>query len=258
MLYATCFVNYNNPSIGDATRAVLSRNGVETEVLYPRCCGMPQLEQGDLAAVAASAQKVAAALSPWIDRGYDVVALVPSCALMLKFEWPLILPDDHAVKKLAAATFDVSEYIIDIARKEGLAPGMTPLDGGVTVHLACHARAQNMGQKAAEMLRLLPETKVTVIERCSGHGGSWGVLKENFETAVKVGKPVARQALKTATRFVSSECPLAGMHIVQGMEIETGTETAAAAPASPDRTGRARLRHCRRLVRRRGEEPMTE
>jgi glycerol-3-phosphate dehydrogenase subunit C len=225
VLSATCFVNYSNPSIGDATRAVLSRNGVETEVLYPRCCGMPQLEQGDLAAVAASAQKVAAALSPWIDRGYDVVALVPSCALMLKFEWPLILPDNHAVKKLAAATFDVSEYIIDIARKEGLAPGMTPLDGGVTVHLACHARAQNMGQKATEMLRLLPETKMTVIERCSGHGGFWGVLKENFETAVKVGKPVARQALKTATRFVSSECPLAGMHIVQGMEIETGTGT---------------------------------
>jgi glycerol-3-phosphate dehydrogenase subunit C len=142
-LCTTCFVNYNNPSIGEAAGAVLARYGVETVVLYPRCCGIPQLEQGDLAGVAASAQKVAAALSPWIDRGYDVVALVPSCALMLKFECPLILPNDPALKKLAAATFDVSEYIIDIARKEGLAPGMIPLDGGVTVHLACHARGQN-------------------------------------------------------------------------------------------------------------------
>ena len=52
MLYATCFVNYNNPGIGEATRAVLARNGVETEVLYPQCCGMPQLEQGNLAVVA--------------------------------------------------------------------------------------------------------------------------------------------------------------------------------------------------------------
>jgi len=224
VIYATCFVNYNQPSIGEATRAVLARNGVDTEVAYPRCCAMPQLEQGDLAAVATAARKVAAALSPWIDKGYDIIALVPSCALMLKFEWPLILPDDIAVKKLASATFDVSEYLVDIARKEGLAPGMTPLDGGVTVHIACHARAQNMGQKAAEMLRLLPDTKVSVIERCSGHGGSWGVLNENFETAVKIGKPVARQALKNATRFVSSECPLAGMHIVQEMEIEAGTE----------------------------------
>jgi len=224
VLYATCFVNYNNPGIGEAARAVLARNGVETEVVYPRCCGMPQLEQGDLGAVAASARKVAAVLSPWIDKGYDIVALVPSCALMLKFEWPLILPDGVAVKKLAAATFDVSEYVVDIARNEGVASGMTPLDGGITAHLACHARAQNMGKKAAEMLRLVPDTKVSVIERCSGHGGSWGVLKENFETAIKVGKPVARQALKNATRFVSSECPLAGMHIVQGMETAAGTE----------------------------------
>ena len=224
LLYATCFVNYNNPSIGEAAQAVLARNGVDTEVAYPRRCGMPQLEQGDLAAVATAACGVAAALSPWIDKGYDIIALVPSCALMLKFEWPLILPDDIAVRRLASATFDVSEYLVDIARNEGLAPGMTPLEGEVTVHLACHARAQNMGQKAAEMLRLLPDAKVSVIERCSGHGGSWGVLNENFETAVRIGRPVARQALKNATRFVSSECPLAGMHIAQEMEIEAGTE----------------------------------
>src|SRR5690348_10514027 len=217
VLYATCFVNYNNPSIGEATRAVLARNGVETEVLYPRCCGMPQLEQGDIAAVAASATQVAASLGPWIDKGYDIIALVPSCALMLKFEWPLIVPEDAAVAKLAKATFDVSEYIVDIARKEGLADGLSALEGGVTVQVACHARAQNMGQKAAEMLRLLPQADVAVIERCSGHGGSWGVLKGNFETALKVGKPVARQALKNAKPFLASECPLAGMHIVQEM-----------------------------------------
>jgi glycerol-3-phosphate dehydrogenase subunit C len=219
VLYATCFVNYNNPSIGEATRAVLARNGVETEVLYPQCCGMPQFEQGNLATVAKSASRVAAALGPWIDNGYDIVALVPSCALMFKFEWPLILPRDPLVEKLSKATFDVSEYIVDIARKEGLAPGLSPLDGGVTVQLACHARAQNMGQKAAEMLRLLPEADVAVIERCSGHGGSWGVLEGNFETAIKVGRPVARQALKNSKAFLSSECPLAGMHIAQEMEM---------------------------------------
>src|SRR5437763_483548 len=133
VLYATCFVNYNNPSIGEATQAVLARNGVETAVLYPRCCGMPQLEQGDLAAVAVAAVKVAAALGRWIDQGHGGIALVPSCALMLKFEWPLIVPDDPAIAKLSKATFDVSEYIVDIARKEGLAPGLSPLEGGVTV-----------------------------------------------------------------------------------------------------------------------------
>ncbi|HZS84854.1 MAG TPA: heterodisulfide reductase-related iron-sulfur binding cluster [Stellaceae bacterium] len=234
VLYATCFVNYNNPQIGTATRAVLAKNGVETEIAYPGCCGMPQLEQGNLAKVAESAGKVAAELSPWIDRGYDVIALVPSCALMLKFEWPLILPEDAQVKRLAQATFDISEYIVDIAKKEGLAPGFSGLDGGVTLHLACHARAQNMGQKAAEMLRLLPGTRVAVIERCSGHGGSWGVGKGNFEVALKVGKPVAKQAAKNATAYLASECPLAGTHIVQGMEkLEDGAKAPAGGARHP-------------------------
>ncbi len=218
VLYATCFVNYNNPDIGMATRKVLARNGVETEVVYPTCCGMPQLEHGDLAAVAERARTVAGELKGWIEKGYDVVSLVPSCSLMLKSEWPLIVPGDAAVEGLAAATFDASEYVVDMARKEGLAAGLAPLEGGVTVHIPCHARAQNMGQKATEMLRLLPETKVAVIERCSGHGGSWGVMKDNFEVALKIGKPVARQALKNAAAFVVSECPLAREHIVQGME----------------------------------------
>ena len=218
VIYATCFCNYNSPDIGMAALAVLARNGVETEVVYPTCCGMPQLEHGDLARVAERAKSVAAAMQEWIDKGYDVVSLVPSCSLMLKFEWPLIVPGNADVERLAAATFDASEYVADIARKEGLADGLAPLEGGVTVHIACHARSQNMGQKATEMLKLLPDTEVAVIERCSGHGGSWGVMKDNFEVGLKVGKPVARQAVKNKSAFVVSECPLAREHIVQGME----------------------------------------
>jgi len=218
VLYATCFVNFNNPDIGVAAQGVLAVNGVETEVAYPRCCGMPQLEHGDCARVADTAASVARSFAPWIEKGYDVVALTPSCALMLKFEWPLLAPDDDAVRRLAGATFDLSEYVVDIARKDGIAPGMAPVPGGVALHLACHARAQNMGQKGAEMLRLLPDADVAVIERCSGHGGSWGVMKGNFETALKVGKPAARQAVRAAKTSLASECPLAGVHLMQGIE----------------------------------------
>jgi glycerol-3-phosphate dehydrogenase subunit C len=215
-----------------AARAVLNRNGVETRVVYPRCCGMPQLERGELEKVAAAARAVAGELGPLIDEGFDVVALVPSCALMLKFEWPLLLPDDPAVRKLAQATFDVSEYVVDIARKEGLAPGLQPLEGGVALHLACHARAQNMGPKAAEMLRLIPGADVAVIERCSGHGGSWGVMKENFETALKVGRPAARAAAQSGKAQLASECPLAGDHLAQTIQ-RLGADGAGVEPVHP-------------------------
>ncbi|MBL4907870.1 MAG: hypothetical protein JKX94_10495 [Sneathiella sp.] len=218
VIYATCFGNYNSPSIGEATRAVLARNGVETEVVYPGCCGMPLLEQGDIAGVADNARSVSAELCVWIDKGYDVIALVSSCALMLKSEWPLIAPDEALVKKLAGATYDVSEYVVNIAKKEGILQEMEPLEGPVSMHLACHARAQNMGAKGAEMLRLIPKTRVSIVERCSGHGGSWGIMKGNYETALKVGKTAAKNVLKSGAPFIASECPLAAEHILQGIE----------------------------------------
>jgi glycerol-3-phosphate dehydrogenase subunit C len=218
VIYATCFANFNNPEIGEAARAVLAHNGVETEIVYPGCCGMPQLEQGDLPRVAEQAQRIAKELVKWIERGYDVIALVPSCVLMLKFEWPLLSPSDDSIKTLSQATFDISEYVVAVSRENGLVGGLTPLDGAVTLHIACHARAQNIGQKGAEMMHLVPDTEISVIERCSGHGGSWGVLKENFEVALKVGKPVARDTSTAGNRYLVSECPLAGLHIAQGME----------------------------------------
>ena len=218
VLYATCFVNYNGPDVGLAARAVLAKNGVETEVVYPNCCGMPQLERGDIAKVAAYAKRVSSEMSAWIDQGYDVIALTPSCALMLKFEWPLILPEDPAVARLSKATFDITQYLVDIAKNEGLAEGLKPLDGGVVLHMACHARAQNIGAKAAEMLRLIPDTEVQVINRCSGHGGAWGIMKDNFETAIKYGRATARQVATSGKTYIASECPLAGEHILQGIE----------------------------------------
>jgi glycerol-3-phosphate dehydrogenase subunit C len=93
-----------------------------------------------------------------------------------------------------------------------------PLGGGVALHMACHARAQNMGAKAAEMLRFLPDADIKVIERCSGHGGSWGCMKDNFEKAIKVGRNAARQAASSGKTYIASECPLAGTHILQGIE----------------------------------------
>jgi glycerol-3-phosphate dehydrogenase subunit C len=214
-LYATCFVNYNKPVTGLAARAVLNHIGVETKVAYPGCCGMPFLEQAELGRVAANAAKVSKELVKLIDDGYDIVALTASCGLMLKFEWPLIVPENADVKRVADATYDIDEYVVDIAKKEGLPGGLTALPEGVTVHLACHARAQNMGPKAAEMLRLIPDTPIDVIERCSGHGGTFGVVKPTHATAVKVGRPVFRTAAQQGRGHIVSDCPLAAQHIVQ-------------------------------------------
>lgn len=230
-LYATCFVNYNKPDTGMDARAVLNHIGVETLVTYPGCCGMPFLEQAELEKVSQKAARVSRELVKLIDRGYDIVALTASCGLMLKTEWAMICPDNPDVRKVAEHVFDIDEYVVDVARSHGLPPGLTPLPEGVTVHLACHARAQNMGPKAAEMLRMIPDTPVDVIERCSGHGGTFGVVKPTHEVAVKVGKPVFRAAAKQARGHIVSDCPLAAQHIVAHVEAPEGEPQGIAGPA---------------------------
>jgi len=213
-IYAGCHDNFNDGTPGEAALKVFAHNGLQVRVEHPDCCAMPKLENGDMAAVANAAQRISAFFAPLIADGWDVVPLTTSCALMLKFEWPLIEPENEAVATLSRHTFDVSEYVVRLAKDVGLAP-IAPMAKSIAVHFACHSRAQNMGPKAMEMLRLIPEARPQLTERCSGHGGKWGIFKGNFDRAVKNGKPAARNLIKGDPDIVVSECPLAGPHLRQ-------------------------------------------
>jgi len=215
VIYSTCFVNFNKKQTGVAALKVLKKNGVNVEHCYPECCGMPYLEQGDLKKVVEQAKKISKDLLQWVDKGYEVITLTASCGLMLKFEWPLIIPDDLNIKRLSKHTKDIDEYIVDISQKEGLVTGIQEIDGGVTVHHACHARAQNMGNKARDMLRLIPNIKLDLVEKCSGHGGTFGVMKKTHDIAIKFGKLTASMVAKKNNKYMVSDCPLAGKHLQQ-------------------------------------------
>ena len=141
--------------------------------------------------------------------------MTASCGLMLKFEWPLLLPNNSDIKKLSKNTSDIDEYIVEIANKEGLAKGIQEIDGGITIHNACHARAQNMGIKARDMLKKIPNIKIDVVERCAGHGGTFGIMKETHDFATKVGRPTARQIKNKKNKYMVSDCPLAAKHLNQ-------------------------------------------
>tara|TARA_Y100001970_G_C14183575_1_gene831223 strand:+ start:63 stop:1223 length:1161 start_codon:yes stop_codon:yes gene_type:complete len=220
VIYTTCFVNFNKKNTGVAALKVLRKNGIEVQEAYPGCCGMPFLEQADLPKVIEQAKKISKELLEWVDKGYKIITLTASCGLMLKFEWPLLLPNNEKVKKLSNNVMDIDEYIVDISKNEGLVEGLKEIDGGITVHHACHARAQNMGIKARDMLKLIPNVKIDVVERCAGHGGTFGVMKETHDLARKVGRPTARQIKTKNNKYMASDCPLAGKHLKQ-LELDT-------------------------------------
>ncbi len=220
-IYATCYVNYNEPGIGHDLARVLDHNEIPYVLAEKEaCCGMPKLELGDLESVAALKEKNIPALAKLARAGYAILAPIPSCALMFKQELPMMYPDDPDVKAVQDAIFDPFEYFVLRAKDGLLKTDFGTQLGKVSYHIACHLRVQNVGQKTRELLQMIPGTNVNTIERCSGHAGTWGVKKEFHEIAMKIGKPVFRQMAEHPggePDWIASDCQLAGHHIEQGM-----------------------------------------
>lgn len=218
-LFATCYINRNEPDIGlDLTR-VFEHNGIEVALAErENCCGMPKLELGDLQAVADLKDRNVPALLAMIERGYDIVAAIPSCVLMFKQELPLMFPDDAGIAKIREHMFDPFEYL-SLRHKAGLmrTDFSKPL-GKISYHVACHLRVQNIGLKTREVLQLVPGTTVEPIERCSGHNGTYGVKREFRDISMKIGKPVIQRVQASGADFYASDCPMAGHQIQSGLE----------------------------------------
>jgi glycerol-3-phosphate dehydrogenase subunit C len=233
-IFSTCYVNYNEPGIGHDLLKILDHNEIPYVLVEKEaCCGMPKLELGDLESVAALKEKNIPPLAKLAKEGYAILTPIPSCTLMFKQELPMMFPKDADVKAVQEAMFDPFEYLVS-RQKDGLLKTdfKQPL-GKVSYHVPCHSRVQNVGQKTREMLEMVPETKVTTVERCSGHAGTWGVKKEFHEISLKIGKPVFRQMHEAEPNYISSDCQLAAHHIEQGISQLKTDQPSKAATAHP-------------------------
>jgi Fe-S oxidoreductase len=235
-IFATCYVNYNEPGIGQDLLALLAHNAIPAVMVDKEaCCGMPKLELGDLEGVARLKDINIPHLARLAREGYAILTPIPSCTLMFKSELPLMFPDDADVRVVAAATFDPFEYLVLRHRDGLLNTDFKTALGKVSYHIPCHSRVQNVGQKTREALSLVPGTEINTVERCSGHDGTWGVKTEFFANSMKIGRPVFRQMASTQPDWISSDCPIAARHIEQGIG-EAREE--AATGANPAHTAR--------------------
>jgi Fe-S oxidoreductase len=223
-IFSTCYVNYNEPGIGHDLLKILNHNEIPFVLVdKEKCCGMPKLELGDLESVDQSKQANIPVLTKYAQEGYAILSAVPSCTLMFKQEIPLMYPEDSDVQLVKKHMWDPFEYLM-ARKRDGLLKIEFPQKlGNVSYQIPCHGRVQNIGKKTEEMLKMIPETTINTIERCSGHAGTFGVKKAYHEQAMKIGKPVfkAMATMKDGSKpdFISSDCPLGGHHIAQGFEV---------------------------------------
>jgi len=229
-IFATCYVNYNEPGIGEDLLKVLEHNTIPYVIVdKEQCCGMPKFELGDLDAVARAKEANIPVLAKYAAEGYAIISAVPSCTLMFKQELPLMFPEDADTQAVKAAMFDPFEYLV-ARHKDGLLKlDFSSALGKVSYHIPCHGRVQKIGKKTEEMFKLIGQSvdvQLNTVERCSGHAGTYGVKQATHAVAMKIGKPVFKAMAKDAPDVISSDCPLAGHHIAQGMA-EAGTPAMA-------------------------------
>jgi len=235
-IFATCYVNYNEPGIGADLVKLLDHNEIPYEIVTrEQCCGMPRLELGDLKSVEKAWAANVPVLVKYAKAGYAILSAIPSCTLMFKQELPLMFPDDADTQLVKKAMFDPFEYLIARHKDGLLKTDFKAALGSVSYHIPCHGRVQNIGRKTEEMFKLIGtrvEVKLNTVERCSGHAGTYGVKTAFHAVAMKIGKPVFKAMAKDEPDWISSDCALAGHHIEQGMALAGAPATALRHPLS--------------------------
>jgi glycerol-3-phosphate dehydrogenase subunit C len=214
-LFFTCSVNYNQPEIGKSLIAVLAHHDIKVVCPEQRCCGMPYLDGGDLANATENLKFNVRSFRRFIDQGYTIVVPQPTCGYVLKKEYPWLDGGEDA-RAVAAATMDLGEYLMKLHEKGKLDTRFVKAPGKVLYHLPCHLKAQNIGYRSRDLLKLIPGTEIEMVDRCTGMDGTWGMKREYFDESLKVARKVFRAVDEFKPDRVASDCALAGIQIHQG------------------------------------------
>jgi Fe-S oxidoreductase len=227
-VFPTCFVEYMEPAVGQDLVKVYERNGVSCSLPEGTvCCGAPWLHQGNVKEFTRVATTNVAALVEQVRMGRDIVVAQPTCAYVVRKDYPLYLAGTRLAAEaelVAEHTSDPAEYLMALHRAEGTSldtefPGREAgaVPDEVTYHVPCHLQAQHIGLKSRDLLKVAG-VKATLVQRCSGIDGTWGYRADNYELARTVAEPMAREIRAAGNEVVCGDCHLANGAIEQ----ETG------------------------------------
>jgi L-lactate dehydrogenase complex protein LldE len=182
--FATCLGDgFFADACADSVR-LLRRLGVEVDVPDDQtCCGQPAYNAGHMA----EARRMARHTLQLFSGAEYVVLPSGSCGGMLRHGYPGLLggPEAQAAAEMAARTFELSQFIVQVLRVEELGSGLAGTR--VAYHHGCHA-LRGLGVRD-EPLTLLRGAGAEVApweadEECCGFGGLFSVKLPEVSAAM--------------------------------------------------------------------------
>ena len=216
-LFPTCLVEYQEPRIGQDLVKVYERNGIECSITADvGCCGAPWLHSGDIEGFTKVAKKNVAALARTVKQGNDIVVPQPTCGYVVKKDYVDYVGGADA-ELVAEHTYDAAEYLMKVHKGEGTQldtsfTGTVPAQ--VTYHAPCHLRAQNIGFKSRDLMKLTG-AKVKLVQQCSGIDGMWGLRAENAELSLPLARRLGEEIERAGGDVVAGDCHLANTAITE-------------------------------------------
>ncbi len=216
-VFPTCLVEYQQPQIGHDLVKVYERNGIECALADgASCCGAPFLHSGDVKEFTKVAEKNVKALAAHVRKGRDIVVPQPTCGYVLKKDYVDYVGVDDA-SLVASNTYDAAEYLMKVHKSDRASldidfHGFVPET--VTYHTPCHLKAQNIGLKSRDLIKLTG-AKVKLVQQCSGIDGMWGLRAENTGISVPIARTLADEIRRADGDVVAGDCHLANTAITE-------------------------------------------
>jgi FAD/FMN-containing dehydrogenase/Fe-S oxidoreductase len=198
-LFADCWIQYQEPQIGEAFVCLMAAAGRRVTVIDAGCCGRTMMSTGMLEKARATAARTLERLYDEVCWGRQLAFVEPSCLSMVTDDWRRLLPGDPRVAEVAAASRFALSYVADEAAAGRLryTPG-----GGALLHPHCHERSLYTSAETERALRGVPGLCLEVLDAgCCGMSGIFGYEADHYDLSVAI----AERALLPAVRAAGSD-----------------------------------------------------
>ncbi len=188
VLFSDTFMNYSEPSIGQAAVELLEACGFEVLLPEKRCCGRPLISEGMLDRAIENASYNIDALRGYADAGIPIIGCEPSCTSAITDDYVELIGTSDA-KRVAEATYSFEEFFAELAEKDALPLAFSSAPRDILLHGHCHQRALVGIQPTVQMLSLPVQHNVSVIDSsCCGMAGAFGYEKAHYDLSMKIGE----------------------------------------------------------------------
>lgn len=200
-LFCDEYTNYNETYLGITAIKLLTGLGYEVAIPEHVESGRTYLSKGLVRQAKKIAEKNIRALKNIITPGTPLLGIEPSAILTFRDEYPAMVADKEAARKIASSAFLIDEFLSTEFEKGRIsADRFTDVPKTVKLHGHCHQKALSSVASSQKMLSIPANYKVEVIPSgCCGMAGSFGYEKEHYDVSMQVGELVLFPAVRNAS-----------------------------------------------------------